>query len=635
MSELFGNTSMSSYNNRIQLWNLNGNGIDTQALLDAELQMVALQTSPYVNQKKYFEQEQNVWKEIKTSLATFTESMMKMTKMTSSDRMTALFPEGFATASSSNQAIEGDYTFSIQQLAQRHKMASDSQLSATESLGYEETVFIGEKELTITSDMSLNDIAKTVNQGDYEAKAVVISGTIVFTAKNTGESNQVQLRDTGQGSKVMSSDRNVVRAEKTGEVAPGSGTYQFEVHQLATAQRVTSNQGLSYSEALGKNGNMTIGNVTVQVESEDTLTDVIEKINATEDGNVRAAKKADGSLVFESVGTGENAAFDAEDTSGLLEAIGMVDGEGFFQTKQVAENASYTVNGVSKSTPSNQDTSIQGLTVSLLNVTDEPVTVSIEGGNVGVFHDLGLLTSDNRAKNVLQEGQLAKYTIDGIPLTSETNTIQNVMTGVTMELKRVTETPVSMTITKNNEDIKEQVGTFVKDYNKAIQKLNQFTGEKALLQGSSLLNRLKMQLTSSLTKPTEDGAFLYEIGIEIDGTLKNGTITFDETKLASVLANDPTRVFQLFSEEGGPGRAIYQFMNDATKATGGLESKISGIQKSIQGLNDKLDKSEQQFEQRKQMLVKKYAMYEMTMSSLQSQLAYMEASLSGLTGSKS
>jgi flagellar capping protein FliD len=59
----------------------------------------------------------------------------------------------------------------------------------------------------------------------------------------------------------------------------------------------------------------------------------------------------------------------------------------------------------------------------------------------------------------------------GVLLTSSRNTLDSVLTGVTIDLKTVSQNPVTLTIARNNEGIETAVTTFVDAFNSLIDRI--------------------------------------------------------------------------------------------------------------------------------------------------------------------
>ncbi len=119
--------------------------------------------------------------------------------------------------------------------------------------------------------------------------------------------------------------------------------------------------------------------------------------------------------------------------------------------------------------------------------------------------------------NLGVKGKDASLTIDGVPLTSASNTVSNLIPGVTFQLlatgpqeSDTTLEPIQVVIANDNSGVESTVNQFVTDYNSLISAVNTQEGHDASgnpepLFGSPTLSLLQQQLLSSLNKQSPNG----------------------------------------------------------------------------------------------------------------------------------
>ncbi len=136
-----------------------------------------------------------------------------------------------------------------------------------------------------------------------------------------------------------------------------------------------------------------------------------------------------------------------------------------------------------------------------------------------------------------QAGQDAQFTVDGITATSSSNTVSNVIPGVTFQLLSAAPgTDVQVEITNDNSDVESAVSSFVSAYNTVIGDLNTQEGDDSSgnpepLYGDPTIATLQSQLQSALDFTQSSGAVtsLTQLGVSVndDGTLSLDTDTLD------------------------------------------------------------------------------------------------------------
>jgi flagellar hook-associated protein 2 len=89
-------------------------------------------------------------------------------------------------------------------------------------------------------------------------------------------------------------------------------------------------------------------------------------------------------------------------------------------------------------------------------------------------------TSSSLGFNQGPTGKDASLTVDGIPLSSASNTVTNAIAGVTFQLLSAdTGTQVQVQITNNDADVSTAVGSLVTAYNAVIKDINAQEGNDA------------------------------------------------------------------------------------------------------------------------------------------------------------
>ncbi len=170
----------------------------------------------------------------------------------------------------------------------------------------------------------------------------------------------------------------------------------------------------------------------------------------------------------------------------------------------------------------------------------------------------------------------AKATVNGVEVSSSSNTFTNTVAGVTFTVAQVTTSPVEITVARDDTAVKANIDGFVKAYNALNQALNSITKydkdtkTAGLLQGDSTAVTLQNTLRNALQSiSSTSGPFrnLSDVGIVSAGGLNNlsptGDLQVDSTKLSKAL-QDPDALKAMFR---GP---------DGGTADDGVAEKIKG-----------------------------------------------------------
>ena len=188
----------------------------------------------------------------------------------------------------------------------------------------------------------------------------------------------------------------------------------------------------------------------------------------------------------------------------------------------------------------------------------------------------------------------AKLTVNGVAITSTSNSVVDAIQGVSMTISKVGTSTLTAKI--DTAGVETAVSTFVSAYNslQAIAtKLTAFDAEAktgAALMGDSVLRSIQVRIRSALTSAqVDDGSgltTLSQIGVSF---LKDGTLATDATKLTSALSTRLDGVANLFSgseSAGGYGTQISDLISGFTDTNGMLSTATTGINSTLNTLSE-------------------------------------------------
>jgi flagellar hook-associated protein 2 len=241
-----------------------------------------------------------------------------------------------------------------------------------------------------------------------------------------------------------------------------------------------------------------------------------------------------------------------------------------------------SVGGVSKgginvttATPLGMVSAINGAN---LGVTAQ-LTSTSNGYNVVITNETGAtqnfsLSSNDGTGNAvsdvsfvatpLQTATDARFKINGLEVTRSSNTVTDVIDGVTLDLFTNTTGTARLDLNRETAGIKDNIKGLVTAYNDFEAALK-ILGDRdsdvedfgGVLAGESLLQTVRTQVrnlvTSTSTTPGTTIQAARDVGLSID---RNGKLTLDEAKLDTALQNNFTEVSTMFSA-GTNNQSIY------------------------------------------------------------------------------
>ncbi len=291
------------------------------------------------------------------------------------------------------------------------------------------------------------------------------------------------------------------------------GDHTLTISQLATAQKVSGTAQSSQTDELGYTGTFSLGlaggsTADISITSTMSLQDVVDAINAqTSTTNVQASIVQVSSTSYQMVLTG------TED----------------------AADISYT---------------------------------STSGDDI--MNKLGVTDSSGSFTNVIQDAQSAKFTLDGIAMTRDTNDITDVLSGVTFSLLQATPdgTSLNVSIDTDTSQIQSAVQTFVTNYNAfrdavIAQQATSTDGtadSSAVLFGDGTMRNIMDALQNALNS-TVGGMTMADLGLSFN---EKNELELDTSTLSDVLSTNLSGVTKLLSAQTTTSSSQLSVVNTGT-----------------------------------------------------------------------
>jgi flagellar hook-associated protein 2 len=116
----------------------------------------------------------------------------------------------------------------------------------------------------------------------------------------------------------------------------------------------------------------------------------------------------------------------------------------------------------------------QGRSIVSLNIENSNTHRQVSVGNIEIL-DPTSLTGGLRPLNPVSTARDAIITMEGIQITRSTNSIDDLIPGVTLNVRGVSERPVELNIRTDIEGIKDAIISFVGNYNRLMAEINVLT----------------------------------------------------------------------------------------------------------------------------------------------------------------
>lgn len=295
----------------------------------------------------------------------------------------------------------------------------------------------------------------------------------------------------------------------------------------------------------------------------------------------------------------------------------------------------------------------EGVVASLLNVDDGEggthTRMTITSGVSGSDGEITLSATADAAvggepglqslvdgMEELVAAQDAIVEIDGLTVTSSSNTLSNVIEGVTITLKSADPEEVStLSVAEDMSSFTAEIQSFVDGYNALMEVLSGAdsydTDSQAsgALFGDSVMRGFRLSMSSTLgyidRSSTGPYSSLAAMGIT---TSESGTLELDESKLTTAMEKGFDDVVNFFTDEdSGFSKRLDDFVYGYSRFDGvvqgrldGLDARLTDIGKQRIDLDDRVAKVEARYRAQFQALDKMMSQLDTTSSYLAAQL---------------
>lgn len=192
-----------------------------------------------------------------------------------------------------------------------------------------------------------------------------------------------------------------------------------------------------------------------------------------------------------------------------------------------------------------------GVKAELVNTgnTAKPYKILVTG-STGVTQDFtlssGLPDIDFSAITGYERATDAVFSVNGISMTRNTNTVTDAMVGVTLNLRSTTTGSAVLDFARDTSGLKAKMSELVTAYNDASDLLNQVADPKSTLEtygatlvGDSTVRMVRQQLRSlfqgTSSTPGTSVSALWQLGFSLD---EKGVMRLDDTKLDTALQSN-------------------------------------------------------------------------------------------------
>ncbi|RAX53486.1 flagellar filament capping protein FliD [Helicobacter sp. 11-8110] len=526
-----------------------------------------------------------------------------------------------------------DITINVSQLAQNDVNQVGLKFASRDSVFSNENTTLDfyhngtNYNIDIKAGMTLSDVAQSIT----DATNGEVMGIIMKTGGDNPYQLMIQSKNSGADNKVYFGSTLESAATPGGKITEGKLEIEIGGEKISVDM---SKIGSNYGNTAEDNAKLIVDAIKNQIDTDPNLAVLKKKvdsgeitiglnnsgkgimlndslggaINVTTNGiKVEAAQgtsAVDTDLGFSKKTVGSDTGLvDMKITAGALTGTFTINGREFDLSNLTKSGNTAEQNFTSIMDAINNDADLQkaGITASgdptkgtltLNSNNGQTINIAAKGANASerqkVLDSIGLTAgSYTSSKSFLekmditniQKAQDAKLTYNGIPIERDTNSIDDIVSGLSLELTSVTETgkDVIVRIARDDEGIAEEMKAFVESYNEMYNKLQELTKYDeeteiaGVFNGNSEIRSITRQLNSIINSTDANRNSLVKYGVYMN---EDGTLTFKEDTFNTTFKEDPD--------------AAVEFFRSSTKTVKGESVEIDGVFTQLRNTMDSL-----------------------------------------------
>ena len=427
------------------------------------------------------------------------------------------------------------------------------------------------------------------SESTFQAK---LSGLgMLKSSLSTFQSSLGSLKDISNFQKRSATSTDHTLVGVTADETASEGSYSVEVNRLAQAHKMGSAEHLdtaTFGGTAGDDLTVTIGANTLTIDLSTAMT--LDELNTA----INSAAEADGVGVSSTIIIGDG---------GIQKLTLTSDSDGYDNRVQISGN------------------------IGAANTIDE----------LG----LTMLNTDAAGAPLAAETELdSEVVVDGLTLTRASNSVTDVISGVTLDLKDVTTSAETISISLNTGSVKSSVNSFVEKYNELMKTMDELslfdpdTGTRSVLLGDSTLRTIESSLRNELSNTVSglSSTFnsLSSIGIT---TERDGSVTLDSEILDSAIENNFEDIGELFASENGVANRFDTLIEGYVESSGIIDARVDGINASISDISDQRIALDRRLAKLEARYLSQFTAMDLMVSQLQATSTYLTGAFEALPGS--
>lgn len=407
---------------------------------------------------------------------------------------------------------------------------------------------------------------------------------------------------------------------------------------------LNAGRGISLGEVKVTDSSGATATFDFSIGQYETVEDVLEELNRAGTGvNIVARVNDNGDGIVIEDGAGGGFALKIEDKTGATAANLRLAGEHEGGVANGSYEVSFDVSDVDSLEDIRRQINELDLAVraEVLNTGggSEPFRLSVvgrESGRLGSFVFDARLGANGDSLQTSAMGRARDAALflgsgdtgESLLISSSSNSVTDVIPGLTLDLKRPSHDPVTITVEHDTESTLAEVTGMVEAFNTLREMIddnsayNEELDKRGLLLGEPSIQKIENQLYRLVDQVYDTGNPRYRILADIGIKVADGAkLEFDEKKFHAAWSDDPQAVKAMFSQaDVGFGYQLQEVIKGFTDPADGLiTGVVDTLEEKTADFEEQIARIEETVQAKKKLLQKQFLDMELALSKLQFQ----------------
>lgn len=437
---------------------------------------------------------------------------------------------------------------------------------------------------------------------------------------------------------VVQSSSEALSVVKTGDIE--MGTWQVQIERLAQSRTIASDQFTTVEP-----GEFSLNGFAIQLTEATDLRGLAAAINAAGNSNYNYNAISDGDIQVSGTYRGttdSQLVVEVQERDLLVYKNGelvqtftsALDGNGtgsvLYDGLEISFSQAQNGDSVEINNTAARDT---GLTASVIDGrlvlnSDNHEAINFTDPQ-GILQGIGVLAADGTEKNVLVEGATALVRINGLLVERDSNIIDDVLSGITINLKESGEKTIELSAARDADGVTKAVAEIVDQLNALIKTL----GPKGSVGSDTMAYRLEESFRRTLISLNISGTgefgSLASIGIS---TTRSGELEFSAEKLQTAMEQDFSSLKDLIVGSSGIVEGLKTTCKLWSGSKGLIKTRLDTYQIQIRNNESSILRAEERSKLKEEQLWRQFAAMERALATIQNQGNWLAGQLGSLPG---